>query len=103
MWTVELWDQSLQIHGGKLFNCLPPNIRSFTGKSDAEVSTSSRIKGFKTLLDKFLEQIPDCPLTQNLYPDPINPITDRNSNCIIDWVNYLKINTRRPTIVAKMI
>ena len=98
-WSHKLWDQSLKIHGGKLFNCLPPEIRSYMGLTDADISISSRISGFKSLLDKFLEKIPDCPLTQDLYPDPINPITGRNSNCIIDWVKHLKINTRRPSIV----
>ena len=98
-WSQKLWDQSLNIHGGKLFNSLPPNIRSFNGLTDPDVSITTRINGFKSLLDKFLEIIPDCPLTQDLYPDPINPITGRNSNCIIDWVRHLRINTRRPTTV----
>ena len=62
-------------------------------------SIKTRINYFKTQLDKFLEGIPDCPLTSELYPDPINLITGRNSNCLIDWIRYLKLNTRRPSIL----
>ena len=84
--TQKYWDQSLGVHGGKLFNMLPANLRNFAEPD---------IEGFKCELDKFLEIIPDCPCTQYLHPAPISPITGKNSNCLLDWIPYLKINNRR--------
>ena len=45
-------------------------------------------------LDQMLELIPDCPVSHGLYPTPINHITGKNSNCIIDWCRHLEINSR---------
>ena len=80
-----LIDQSLGAHGGNLFNLLPVEIRNFEGPTDQ----------FKALLDNFLTNIPDKPLCEGLYPDPINKVTCKNSNSLIDWIYHLKLRDRR--------
>ena len=78
--ALELWRQTLPINGGALFNILPRYIRDIKGVS---------VNTFKNHLDKFLESIPDCPRAYPLLPVPINPLSNKNSNCIIDWIRYI--------------
>ena len=52
------------------------------------------LSGFKMTLDQTLETIPDCPPSQGLYPAPVNYITGRNSNCLLDWSRYLRLSGR---------
>ena len=82
----ELREQSLQVHGGNLFNCLPHDIRNFTGEKDI----------FKTKLDGFLNDIPDQPTENGLLPEPVSPITCKNSNSLVDWIKHLGLTDRRP-------
>ena len=56
-----LIDQSLGVHGGCLFNLLPFEIRNFEGTTDK----------FETQLDNILKNVPDKPLCDGLYPDPV--------------------------------
>ena len=67
--ALSIWRQSLPVNGGSLFNKMPQYIRDSTDKT---------VEGFKSKLDKFLETIPDCPLTKGLYPDPINTMSSKN-------------------------
>ena len=83
--AITLRDQSLSVHGGKLYNLLPRHLRDFEGSKE----------NFKTLLDEFLQCIPDQPLCEGLYPAPISSSTNRNSNSIIDWVFFLNMRDRR--------
>ena len=83
--AISLREQSLSVHGGKLYNLLPRHIRDFEGSRE----------NFKILLDEFLQSIPDQPLCEGLYPAPISSSTNRNSNSIIDWVIYLNMRDRR--------
>jgi len=78
--AMTLWRQTLSANGGQLFNAMPQYIRDLT-----EVS----IDTFKCNLDSYLETIPDCPLTSDLIPVPISPITNKNSNCLLDWTRYI--------------
>ena len=80
---LHLWRQSLPVNGGSLFNCLPQHIRDIKDVS---------VDCFKENLDKFLETVPDCPKTQYLNPAPINPVSGKNSNCLMDWINYIGRN-----------
>ena len=80
------WKQSLGVSRAILFNAMPYNIRNYEGKT---------ISGFKMTLDQVLETIPDCPLSHGLYPAPINPDTNMNSNCLIDWSRYMKLPQRK--------
>ena len=77
-----IWSQSLGVGGANLFNVMPYKVRNYGGKT---------ISGFKMTLDQVLETIPDCPLSNGLYSGPINPITNMNSNCLIDWGRYMKL------------
>ena len=81
--ALSLWRQSLPVNGASLYNKMPQYIRDCTDMT---------IDCFKSRLDKYLKTIPDCLVTKGLYPDPINPVTGKNSNCLIDWINYINRN-----------
>ena len=82
-------DQSISVHGGRIFNLLPHDIRNWSGTKD----------GFKEKLDMFLSVIPDQPKTQDLNPIPVNRLSCRNSNSLFDWILFLNISDRRPEVV----
>ena len=58
-----LQNQSFQVNGPRLFNCLPKNIRNIIRVSVPE---------FKEHLDKFLGQLPDQPKVGDLTPNVCN-------------------------------
>ena len=64
---------------------MPSSVRNYEGKS---------LSGFKMTLDQVLETIPDQPIAQGLFPDPISQESGKKSNCLIDWSKYLKLNSR---------
>ena len=66
--------QSIQYEGVKLLNCLPTEIRNFSGS----------IENFKKLIDNFLDLVPDEPMTDTLSPSVQN-IDGKFSNSIYDW------------------
>ena len=70
-----LRENSFQISGPKLFNCLPKKLRNKKGCS---------IDDFKTELHLFLEGIPDEPKTNGFTPNTCNQITARPSNSLLD-------------------
>ena len=51
-------EQTFQVHGPRLFNCLPAYIRN----------TTKALEEFKMKLDKFLETMPDEPRMDGLTP-----------------------------------
>ena len=81
-----LREQSLLVHGGRMFSLLPVKLRNFIGPKDE----------FKTMLDDFLAQIPDQSHGPGLYPEPISRVTCNNSNSITDWIYFLNLTDRRP-------
>ena len=83
----KLREQSFQINGPKLFNCLPPSIRNI---SKVTVDT------FKEKLDKFLSNIPDEPNVEGLTPATCDLYSAAPSNSIIDQARVIKI--RRPGV-----
>ena len=64
---------------------MPSSVRNFKG---------DKLNSFKMTLDQVLETTPDCPPLHGLYPAPINPVTSKNSNCLIEWSKYLKLSSR---------
>ena len=77
-------DQSLIVHGGRIFNILPLALRNFSGTKET----------FKTKLDTFLTKIPEQPTCPGLAPAPMDPITCENSNSLYEWIRYLKLSDR---------
>ena len=67
--------RSLSYEGVRLFNSIPEKLRTFSGKQEH----------FKKLLDMFLSEIPDCPETGHLIPEPRNK-NGQSSNSIPDWL-----------------
>ena len=72
-----LREQSFQIDGARLFNCLPKTIRAICQDQDV----------FKCELDKFLSSIPDQPRVWSLVPEALCRITARQSNSLLAWTN----------------
>jgi hypothetical protein len=63
-----LYDASFAVHGAKLWNILPKDVKEHTN-----------LDGFKNALWKFMDRIPDNP--------PVTGYTTTNNNSIIDWCN----------------
>ena len=74
-------ENSFQVNGPKLFNCLPKYIRNKRGCS---------IEEFKSELDIFLQKIPDEPKSEGNVPTASNQITGRPSNSIIEQCKNMK-------------
>ena len=69
-----LRENSYQVNGPRLFNCLPKQIRNKKGCSVDE---------FKADLDTFLEGVPDEPKSDGYIPSACDQNTGRPSNSII--------------------
>ena len=76
---------SFQWIGPRLFNSLPRHIRD--SKSSPNI--------FKSEINQFFNLIPDCPITRDLTPVPMDPYDCAPSNSIIHWISHLKIGERR--------
>ena len=68
-----LREQSFQINGAQLFNCLPIYVRNMRNCS---------ILDFKMKLDKYLETIPDEPQTNSMIPSACDNMA-RPSNSVL--------------------
>ena len=79
-----LRENSFQVNGPRLFNCLPKKIRNKRGCS---------IDEFKSTLDLFLERIPDEPKSDGNVPSACNQVTGRPSNSSIEQSRKLEHNT----------
>ena len=79
-------EQSFQVNGPRLFNCIPKRIRNMT---------KVPVHKFKEHLDKFLEMVPDEPNVVGLTPCSCNQFSAAPSNSIIDQVRKTTQN-RRP-------
>ena len=80
-----LKEQSFQVHGPKLFNCLPQTLRNITKVS---------VEEFKEKLDEYLSSIPDEPNVDGLTPGACDIFTAKPSNSIIDQSRTIRI--RKP-------
>ena len=71
--TAKQLNQVFQVHGPKLFNCLPAKIRNMTKVG---------LDDFKMALDKWLESISDQPKVDGLTPG-VQDLSGVYSNSII--------------------
>ena len=69
-------EQSFQIHGARLFNCLPKKIRNIRIYQE----------DFKEALDRYIEKIPDQPRMNTLVPTATHRVTGKQSNSLIAWI-----------------
>ena len=81
----KLREQSFQVSGPKLFNCLTPSIRKISKVSVDE---------FKEKLDQYLSSVPDEPNVDDLTPAACDLYSAAPSNSIIDKSRQIK--SRRP-------
>ena len=79
-------DQSLQVHGSKLFHLLPINIRNLK---------NIKIESLKKSLDLFLSDIKDQPMIGGLTPEPLEKYTGRHSNSLLEWIPHTYKSLRR--------
>ena len=87
-------NSSFQSRGPLLFNTIPLELRNLSNCS---------INTFKNRLDCLLNMIPDTPLTQKYYPIPLNRLSTRSSNSIIEWFQYLSIPNRRAESLTEIL
>ena len=80
-----LRENSLSVHGGKLFNILPKEIRNLEKCS---------VEHFKENLDNYLSNIPDEPNIpgSEFTPRAIDMFTGRASNSLIDQIRMYKLD-----------
>ena len=71
-----LREQSFQINGARLFNCLPKQLRNIKTCQD----------DFKAALDKHLSSVPDQPRIGSLIPQATDQLTGRQSNSLLAWI-----------------
>ena len=86
-----LKEKCINVEGAKLFNSLPYVLRNFSGEFNE----------FKNLFDKYMVDIPDCPV----LPGYITHNLDSNnymSNSLIDWNRNLKNSDWTPEGNSKM-
>ena len=75
-----LRENSFQIVGPRLFNCLPQNIRNLRKCS---------IEEFKSKLDEYLARIPAEPKLPGYTPSASDLFSGQPSNCLVDQIrNY---------------
>ena len=80
---INLKEQTFQIWGPKLFNCLPSQLRNMTGCG---------IDKFKACLDNYLQLIPDEPKTETLTPRFSSLHTNRASNSLVDATRSIQLD-----------
>ena len=81
-----LRETSFQVHGARLFNCLPEKVRN---------KTKCSIEDFKETLDLFLTQITDEPKIGSLVPACCDQVTGAPSNSLVDQVRLYQREGRR--------
>ena len=81
-----LREQSFQVHGPQLFNCLPLSIRNKTKCSVLE---------FKEVLDNYLTLIPDQPKVGMLIPSTCDMFNLSPSNSLIDQIREYQAKRTR--------
>ena len=83
-----LRENSFQVHGPKLFNSLPIQVRNIS---------KCNVDEFKVQLDKVLEKVPDEPnISGGQYtPRACDQFTGRPSNSIIDQIRGIEFKKNR--------
>ena len=70
----KLRQQSFQMSGPRLWNCLPKSVRNMK---------TNEIEEFKQTLDEYLSKVPDEPKCDGLIPGASNVLSGRPTNTII--------------------
>ena len=78
-------NQSFNYMGPSLFNSLPLYLRK-------EITDTS---GWKVSLDKFLEKIPDNPITAKITSGLCDALTCKSTNSLLKWIPHLGLSGRR--------
>ena len=69
-----LREQTFQVEGARLFNCIPKKLREVHSMDD-----------FKEGLDLWLATVPDEPRMGGLVPSAVCGVTGRQSNSLLAW------------------
>ena len=71
-------EDSFQVNGPRLFNCIPAQIRNMTKCNRDD---------FKFKPDNFLNKVPDTPKVTGLVPSATDIVTAKPSNSLVEQVN----------------
>ena len=78
-----LRENSFQVAGPRLFNCLPKSLR--------EINKSSKLE-FKEQLNLFLATLPDHPNIGDITPNICSQVTAKPSNSLVDVILHKKLS-----------
>jgi hypothetical protein len=81
-----LRESSFQVHGPKLFNCLPAKIRNLSKCSVDE---------FKSKLDLVLSKVPDEPKISGYVPSACDQFSGNPSNSIVDQIRGVELDKKK--------
>ena len=76
--------------GPRLFNSLPSYLRPFNDNNSFD--------SWKYALDKFLDTIPDNPVTGPNQSGLCEHLTTRQTNSLLYWIPFLGLTGRRANI-----
>ena len=82
--------QSFHFMGPRLFNSLPSYLRTF----EDNISFDS----WKSALDKFLDSIPDNPVTGPNQSGLCEHLTTKQTNSLLYWIPFMGLTGRRANI-----
>ena len=80
--------QSFQYSGNRLYNSIPLYLR---------VKCDQSLLSWKNSLDKYLEKIPDNPVTSKITSGLCNVYNSKPTNSLIRWIPALHLSGRRAT------
>ena len=66
--------KTINVAGARIFNSMPRIIREYKGD----------FKGFKTMVDSFLVEVPDCPVIDGYTSHNLDE-NSKPSNSLIHW------------------
>ena len=81
-----LREQSFQVHGPQLFNCMPAFIRN---------KSKCSVQEFKEALDQYITQIPHQPKVGWLIPSTCDMFNSSPSNSLVDQVREFQARRTR--------
>ena len=67
-------ERTINVFGARLFNSMPRIIREYSGD----------FKGFKSMIDSYLMEVPDCPVLDGYISHNMDE-NNKPSNSLIHW------------------
>jgi len=84
--AIKRREQSFNYIGPRLYNSIPSYLKLY---EDCSFDT------WKLKLDKFLDSVPDNPITSRISSGLCDPHTGKPTNSLLKWIPHLNISGRR--------